>query len=129
MGPTVALGVWLILLLALLWFDPAKESGVSAALWVPVVWMFILATRLPSIWLDYREGALTMGQALQDGNLLDRIISLVLLFLAVGVLVSRSFKWDYFFRRNVALTAFILFGLASVFWSDFPLVAYPTAAK
>jgi exopolysaccharide production protein ExoQ len=124
MGPSVALCVWLVLLLALLWFDPAKESGVSAALWVPVVWMFFVATRLPSVWLDYREGALTTGQALEGGNLLDRTISLILLFLAVGILVSRSFKWDYFLRRNVALTAFILFGLASVFWSDFPLVAF-----
>ncbi len=124
MGPSVALCVWLILLLALFWFDPAKESGISAALWVPVVWMFIVATRLPSIWLNSQSASRTVGQALQDGNLLDRTISLVLLFLAVGILASRSFRWDYFFRRNVALTAFILFGLASVLWSDFPLVAF-----
>ena len=31
-----------MLLLALFRFDPAKEPGASMALWVPVIWIFII---------------------------------------------------------------------------------------
>ena len=50
--------------------------------------------------------------------------SLVLLFLGVAILVSRSFRWGDFFARNRALTVYLLFALVSVLWSDFPFAAF-----
>jgi hypothetical protein len=47
MTPSVALFLWLILLLGLLRYDPAKDPETSLALWVPVIWIFFTATRLP----------------------------------------------------------------------------------
>jgi exopolysaccharide production protein ExoQ len=125
MPPDVALLLWLVLVLALFYFDPAKVPGTSAALWVPVVWMFIIASRLPSQWLGVRIGvqAQSAPQALEDGNSLDRTVYSVLIVLAIGILMSRSFKWGAFFARNRALTLLLLFSLVSAFWSDFPLVA------
>ncbi|MFZ3215842.1 MAG: O-antigen ligase family protein [Candidatus Acidiferrales bacterium] len=61
---------------------------------------------------------------LQDGNPLDRSIDLVLIGLAIAILVSRSFDWGSFFTRNFALMLLIIFALSSIFWSDFPLVAF-----
>lgn len=123
MPPPIALFLWFVLLLALLCFDPARVRGTYATLWVPVIWMFIAASRLPSQWL----GALT-GQSwianLQDGNPLDRSIDLVLIGLAIAILISRSFEWSSFFTRNFALILLIIYALLSVFWSDFPLVAF-----
>jgi exopolysaccharide production protein ExoQ len=88
-----------------------------------MIWMCIAGSRLPSQWL----GALT-GQDwvvnLQDGNPFDRSLDLILIGLAVAILASRSFKWSSFFTRNFALVLFIIFALLSVFWSDFPLVAF-----
>lgn len=121
--PTLALIIWLLLFLALLAFDPAKERGTSRTLWVPVIWMFFLASRLPSQWLNYRGGGLA-AQALQEGNWLDRIVWSFLILLAIGILFSRSFNWGEFFARNLALTAYIVLGLASVFWSDFAFIAF-----
>jgi exopolysaccharide production protein ExoQ len=122
MPPTLALLLWLILLLALLWWDPAKDSGTSLALWVPVIWMFIQGSRLPSQWLggQMRPAA----QAFEEGDPLDRTVFLVLILLAIGILMSRSFQWGRFFTRNWALTAFLFFALVSVCWSDFPFVAF-----
>jgi len=123
MPPLIALLVWFVLLLGLLCFDPARVRGTSGALWVPVIWMFFTASRLPSQWL----GALT-GQNwvanLQDGNPLDRTIDLVLICVAMAILCSRTFDWGGFLARNFALVLFIAFALLSVFWSDFPLVAF-----
>jgi exopolysaccharide production protein ExoQ len=123
MPPLIALFLWFVLLLAFLCFDPAKIRETSGALWIPVTWMFFAGSRLPSQWL----GAIT-GQNwvvnLEDGNPLDRTINLVLIGLAIAILVSRSFAWGSFFKRNFALMLFIIFALLSVFWSDFPLVAF-----
>ncbi len=123
MPPSLALLAWFLLLLALLGFDPAKKPGTSLALWVPVTWMFIVASRLPSQWANYQLIGSSV-QELQEGNPLDRTIWLLLIVLAIGVLLSRSFRWGEFFVRNLALMAFLSFALLSVAWSGFPLITF-----
>jgi len=122
MPPSLALFLWLILLLGLLCFDPAREPKTSLALWVPTIWMFIVGSRLPAQWLGGQVGAAS-AVAFEEGNPLDRIFFIVLILLSIGILVSRSFNWGGFFARNLALTSFISLALASVLWSDLPFVA------
>ena len=124
MPPSLALLLWFILLLALLRFDPAKEPGTSLALWVPVIWFFIVGSRLPSQWLGGQPQLGEAAEALQQGNTLDRSIYSLLIVLAFGILISRSFEWGKLFALNVALMAFLSFALLSVLWSDFPFVAF-----
>ena len=113
MPPTLALLLWFVLLLALVCFDPAREPGTSLALWVPVTWMFIIGSRLPSQWLGGpMESA---AQTYEEGNPLDRMVFSVLIILSVGFLLSRSFKWGDFFARNLAIVTFVSFALVSVF--------------
>ena len=121
MPPSIALLVWFILLLALLYFDPAKHAGTSATIWVPVIWMFIVGSRLPSQWLG---GGLRGGaQDIEEGNPVDRTILSLLILLAVGILFSRSFHWGGFVKGNLTLILFLSFAFVSFLWSDFPLVA------
>src|SRR5580700_9545926 len=101
MPPTLALILWLILLSVLLRFDPSRDSKVSLALWVPVISMFIVGSRNPSQWLNGQVGM--SAQAFEEGNSLDRTISSALILLALGILMSRSFKWEGFFARNLSL--------------------------
>ena len=94
----------------------------QSALWVPVIWIFITATRLPSQWLGVRVGL--AAQALEEGNPLDRII-----FFALDSAGDRHpdievFRMGRFLARNVALMAFLSFALVSVVWSDFPFVSF-----
>jgi hypothetical protein len=117
----------LVLCLGFLWWllrhDPAKQSNTSLALWVPLIWIFIIASRLPSQWFGggQEESAI---EALQEGNPLDRTVFALLILLAVGILISRSFRWGHFFAHNFFLAAFLLFALVSVFWSDFSFVSF-----
>lgn len=122
MPPSLALFLWLILLLGLLFYDPARDSRVSSAVWVPLIWMFLIGSRLPSQWLGGQVGA--AAQSLEEGNPLDRSISSVLILLAIGILVTRSFPLADFFARNSVLMAYLLFALMSGFWSDYPIVAF-----
>ena len=122
MAPSIALGLWFILLVGLLCFDPAKSPNTSLALWIPVISMFIAGTRNISQWLNGQVGI--SAAAFEEGNPLDRVISLGLILLAIGVLMARSVNWGAFIARNLALLAFLSFTLLSVLWSDFPFIAF-----
>jgi exopolysaccharide production protein ExoQ len=122
MPPSIALLVWFILLVVLLYFDPAKDSGVSAAVWVSAIWIFFIATKLPSQWLGNTSG--TMAQNFQEGSPLDRAVDLVLILSMFGILISRSFNWAAFFARNSVLMMLLAFALVSVVWSDFPFISF-----
>ena len=122
MSPFLALVLWFVLLVGLFYFDPSRGSKTSAALWVPVISMFIVASRNPSQW--FGGGVGMAAESLEEGNPLDRAITLAVIVLAVGILMSRSFNWGRFLARNMALTVFVSFALVSVLWSDFPLVAF-----
>ena len=123
MPSSIALLLWFVGLVALLRFDPAREPRTSLVLWVPLAWMFIIATRLPSQWLGGGQIE-TVSQALEEGNSLDRAIFAGLIILSLVILLLRSFNWGGFFARNFFLTIFLLFALTSVMWSDFPFVAF-----
>jgi exopolysaccharide production protein ExoQ len=122
MPPFLALLLWIVLLVGLLCFDPAREPKISAALWVPVIWFFFLGSRPPAMWLGLSYGTAT--QALEEGNPVDRTIFSLLTLAAFGILVSRSFQWRDFVVQNSALAFFLAFALVSVAWSDFPLATF-----
>ena len=73
MPPAIALSLCIVLVLGLFYFDPAKVSKGSVALWVPTIWIFLLASRPPSLWLG---GNIWSGgeQALEQGDPLNRTV-------------------------------------------------------
>jgi hypothetical protein len=89
MPPFLALILWFILLVALFWWDPARESKTPPALWVPLILMFIMGSRLPYQWLGVQVGS--QAQAMEEGNPIDRTIFFGLMLVALGILISRSF--------------------------------------
>jgi O-antigen ligase len=122
MPPVLALVLWFVLLLLLFWFDPAKEPDSSIAVWVPLIWIFIVATRLPAQWLGGYAGQ--SAQALEDGNPIDRSVFLLLIVLAIVILTMRSFNWGSFVTQNLFLVAYLSFALLSMVWSDFPFISF-----
>ncbi|MFZ3202051.1 MAG: O-antigen ligase family protein [Candidatus Acidiferrales bacterium] len=123
MPPTLALVLWFVLLVALLYFDPAKDEKTSLALWVPMTWMFFNESRLPSQWLSGPIGAWGTG-TVDDGNPMDRVVFFGLILIAILILIFRSVRWSDFVVRNFALVAYLAFALISVSWSDFPFVSF-----
>ncbi len=123
MPPTLALCLWFAVLVALFYYDPARDQKSSLALWVPLIWMIIQASRLPSQWLDMGASGMSM-QAMEEGNPLDRAILFGLTLLALGILVRRSFNFSRFVTKNPALICFLLFALLSICWSDFPFITF-----
>jgi exopolysaccharide production protein ExoQ len=122
MSPYFALSLWVVFLLGLVCFDPARERKTSAALWVPVIWFFFLGSRSPAMWLGLSYGS--AAQALEEGNPVDRTIFSLLIVAAIAILLSRSIQWGNFVVQNSTLTFFLAFALLSVVWSDFPLATF-----
>jgi O-antigen ligase len=123
MNPTVALAAWLVLLCTLLFLDPGRDSRMSGALWVPVIWLFIAASRLPSQWLSGGTVSVTAA-AFEEGNPLDRTVLLILILLGLGTVFSRRIAWEEVIVRNRALIIFLSFALLSCVWSDFPFITF-----
>ena len=122
MAPNLVLLLWFVLFVALLRFDAKLQPRPSPAIWVPVCWIFIVATRLPSQWLYDGVGA--SAQSADDGDALDRSVYLVLMFLALVTLTRRSFEWSKYFASNFFLTMFLVYSLVSVVWSEYPFIAF-----
>ena len=105
MPPSLALLLWFILLVGLLRFDAAKDRGPAAALWVPVIWMFILGSGRPSQWLGGQVGI--AAQAVEEGNPLDSAISSGLILLAIRNFFVAVFQLGQFLREESCLIAFL----------------------
>ena len=121
MSPYIALIISAIFIIWCLRFDLPKNRKTSPALWISIIWIFIIATRLPSQWI----GAEVIGtsQALQEGNALDRVFYILLIVASISVLVSRSQNWKIIISLNGFLVALLSYSLLSTIWSDFTLVS------
>jgi exopolysaccharide production protein ExoQ len=118
--PVIASTVWSILFLLAIRYS--KDSTRSAGLWLPVVWMFFLSSRLPSQWLGLTPTSATTAFA--EGSGFDRALFLVLIALAAWMLATRPIAWGGLVARNSAVTLFLVYALVSASWGDFPFVSF-----
>jgi len=99
-----------------------REVQTSKALWIPVIWLFIAASRNVSAWLQYSpDGA---SDQYLEGSPLDRAVLSAILALGVGVLLSRAGRVGMLLRSNLPVLLYFLYCGISVLWSDFPDVAF-----
>ena len=121
MPPNTALLLCLCLVVWLFYRYPARQAGVSAALWIPLTWLFIVSSRPVSVWMG--SSGSDPDQQL-DGSPLDSLIFLALIVAGATVLCRRQVDWRMLFRRNHWLFIFFIYLGISVLWSDYPFVAF-----
>jgi O-antigen ligase len=107
----------------LFWLDRDRGTRTSPALWIPVVWLLIAASRMVSQWLNIGQVEFDTAEQYLDGSPLDRGIFLALIAGAAAVLAARGRRTGQLLARNWPFVLFFLYCLASVAWSDFPFVA------
>jgi exopolysaccharide production protein ExoQ len=129
MPPILALALVVAVLAGLFVSERRTHPEVSPALWIPFLWTFFIGTRFPSQWL-FIDGAGVAGpEELLDGSPLDMAVFLLLYVMALGVLMRRTVSWSGILAANVWVTAFLLYGLLSVVWSDYPWTAIKRFTK
>lgn len=129
MSSYVALAACLLILAFLFYLDIKQHPALSGALWIPLVWLFILGSRNLSAWLGLGASRIVDLEAYQEGNSLDRNFLIILIILSAIVLIRRKLPWREILQRNQVLLYFLLFCLASILWSEFPLVAFKRFVK
>jgi exopolysaccharide production protein ExoQ len=102
--------------------DFRQQPKVTRALWIPLLWMFISASRATSEWLGF-FGVSIGGTSLEEGSPIDRLVYLGLICAAFYVLNKRHVRLAEVIRNNRWLAVFLLYCFLAVIWSDFPFVA------
>jgi exopolysaccharide production protein ExoQ len=115
---TVAYGIGILSLFAL---DQDPDSRPSRALWLPVLWLLIEASRPVSFWLQMAPPG--SGNTYLEGSPLDRSVFLSLSVIGLIVLIARAHQVSTLLRANRAILLFFLYCGVSVLWSDYSDVA------
>lgn len=119
--PIVALWLTLAFILFLFWREKREKTGVSRALWIPLIWLLITGSRFVSQWLTLGS---TSGGSMEEGSPLDAVVFGTLILAGFHVLQKRNIKLSVFARNNPWLIAFFVYTLISIFWSEFPFIAF-----
>jgi O-antigen ligase len=120
MSAQTALMLCAVAVSAALFIDCRATRNVSSAIWVPVVWVAILASRPVVAWFEPSTG---LDTNVEDGSAMDRNILSLLMLTAAGILIRRRLNWNAWIRQNGWLVAYLLFCGLSVIWSDYPEVS------
>ena len=123
MSPPVATVLCIIGIVGLFWLDRDRRAVASVALWIPCIWLSLACSRSIAEWLDIGSTQDASAQYL-DGSPADRLVYTSLMILGIIVLAKRRKRVATFFRANRVLLLFFLYCLFSVFWSDYPGVAF-----
>ena len=111
----------------LFYLDRDSSVRTSKALWLPVIYLWVDASRPISLWLGTPPPP---GANVQlDGSPVDRAFYLVLLIAALVVLIQRGSRALKFVNANWPILAYFFFCLVSVIWSDYPDVAFKRWTK
>jgi len=121
MSSGIATCACIIGIAGLFWLDRARKAHTSFALWLPTIWMLISCSRPVGVWLGMGTPTDTASQV-ADGSPLDRLVYMSLMFVGIGVLMSRG-KVSGVLRANGPILFFFFYCALSVVWSDFPGVA------
>lgn len=117
MSPIIALILCIAFVIFLLFLEHRQYPDASITLWIPTLW-FLLATSKPvGIWFGIG------GISMEEGSPLDRIVLVILLFLAFAVLLKKNFDWLKTFTENPWVFLLLSITLISILWSDMPLVS------
>lgn len=114
--------------LAVCWWlirkDVAYRPGVSSAVWLPTLWVGMLASRPLSTWVGFGGSDDSL-----EGSPLDRLFFFVLITLAVLTLVRRRLDWGVLLRGNWPLLLFYAYLLITVSWADAPFSSFKRWSK
>jgi len=118
MNPSLARLLFAVGIAGLFYLNRDKSVRTSKALWIPVIWLWIVGSRSVSLWLS---GAAPDPRA--EGAPIDTVIYSVLLLSGVAVLARRGQRTLSVMVASWPIVLYFLYCLMSIAWSDFPAVA------
>lgn len=99
-----------------------KSARTSKALWIPVIWYWILGSRAVSVWLGINPAG-PSAQTMMDGSPFDAAIFQLLIAAGLAVLVMRAQQCRSVLIASLPILWYFAYCLMSALWSDFPDVS------
>lgn len=120
MSPSLATLVYVCGIAGLFYLDRDKSIRTSKALWLPVIYLWVLGSRPVSFWLGVSPPGGTDIQL--EGSPVDAAFFAVLLIAAICVLAFRGRRVLALLHANFPIPILIYFAfcLVSICWSGFP---------
>src|SRR4029450_3561769 len=115
-NPTIATAACALAVLGLFLLDRDKTARSSWAIWLPVIWVSLSASRTVSQWLQM--GPLPTPDQIVEGNPLDRNIQTLMLFAGLFVLGLRWKALPKLLAANWPILLFFAYCAVSIAWSD-----------
>jgi O-antigen ligase len=123
MPPLLALFLTLGFIVFLFRQDIRQSPQVTPALWIPSLWMFLIASEPPTYW--FRLASIPIvGGSREEGNPVDASVFLALTLAGLYILNQRGVSLSEFTQNNQWITIFFIFSFLAICWSDFPFVAF-----
>jgi O-antigen ligase len=119
MNSLIAFVLCAVFIVFLLRLDRRQFPDASSWLWLPTVWMVLVAGRS----LNFYLGA-HFGEEMDGGTTLDGLFQLFLVSLGSIALKKRKVKWGTVFKENPWVFILIGYMLISISWSGIVFVAF-----
>jgi exopolysaccharide production protein ExoQ len=100
----------------LLRLERKESEDVSAAVWIPTIWILAISSKPMVVWF----GAVGSNET---GSPLDRILLTSLIVAGIVIITHRQLDWVDVLRQQGWLLALILYMLVSTLWSDITLIS------
>jgi O-antigen ligase len=113
-----------------LWHEDKKSRPhLSKALWIPLIWLLLLASRPLSWWSWFFFGIGSPSVSDLDGSALDRAFYSALICLSLIVVTRRRVSWREVFRGNTGLVLFYAFLGMTMWWATYPFPTFKRWTK
>jgi len=120
MGAPLALLICSIGVAGLFYLNRDNSVRNSKALWLPVIWLWIIGSRPVSVWFGIGSASQGTLASTLDGSPLDAAIFGLLVLAGVAVLCTRTNKAGALLRVSGPIIIYLQYCLISVAWSPIP---------
>jgi exopolysaccharide production protein ExoQ len=121
--PRVGLVGTLAFVFFLYWRDIRQQPNVTRAVWLPVIWVVLMASRSVAQWLDVLHFPIALGSP-EEGNPLDAFVYLTLILAGLYVLNKRQISLSEVINNNRWVVAFLIYCFVAILWSEYPFVSF-----
>ena len=123
MPPQIALLIGFIFIIFVFLIERKHDGSISPALFCPMLWFLLAATRPLGVWLHIWGVPLPGTTDPTEGSIVDRWIYLSLGLVGIYTLSRRHLDWQSIWRENFWLIVFFVYTGLSILWSDYPYVS------
>ena len=129
MKATVAFLIFSTGIAGLFFLNRDKSVRTSKALWLPVIWLWIVGSRPVSAWFGVRVTTANALDATLNGSPIDAGVFAVLLCIGLVVLLYRRKMTSAYLALSGPIIFYFLYCLISVTWSPFHETAFKRWTK